>query len=39
VYKRQLDYPHNEIARTYLDLVEQKLRDRATGKNILPPGF
>jgi O-antigen ligase len=35
----RLDYPHNEIARTYLDLVEQKLRDRATGKNILPPGF
>ena len=35
----RLDYVHNEIARSYLDLAEQKLIDQATGKSILPPGF
>jgi O-antigen ligase len=29
----------NEIAHSYLDLAEQKLRDNASGQNILPPGF
>ncbi len=30
---------NNTIAHTYLDLVEQKLQDRASGKVALPPGF
>jgi len=29
----------NQIARSFLDLVEQKLRDNAAGKGNLPPGF
>jgi tetratricopeptide (TPR) repeat protein len=29
----------NPIATTYLDLAEQKLNDRASGQNNLPPGF
>ena len=35
----QLDYLDNDIARSYLDLVEQKLMDQASGKNVLPAGF
>jgi Flp pilus assembly protein TadD len=35
----KLQWENNQIARSYLDLVEQKLRDNAAGKNILPPGF
>jgi tetratricopeptide (TPR) repeat protein len=29
----------NEIAKSYLDLAEQKLVENASGKNNLPPGF
>ncbi len=35
----KLQWENNQIARSYLDLVEQKLRDNAAGKNNLPPGF
>ena len=35
----RLQWDDNPIARSYLDLVEQKLRDNAAGKNSLPPGF
>jgi O-antigen ligase len=35
----KLQWFDNQIARSYLDLVEQKLRDTASGKNNLPPGF
>jgi tetratricopeptide (TPR) repeat protein len=35
----QLQWPGNNIARTYLDRVEQKLLDNASGKNSLPAGF
>jgi O-antigen ligase len=35
----KLQWQDNPIARYYLDVVEQKLRDNASGKNILPPGF
>jgi O-antigen ligase len=34
-----LQWSDNQIAHNYLDLVEQKMRDQASGKNILPPGF
>jgi tetratricopeptide (TPR) repeat protein len=34
-----LQWDGNKIAKTYLDLVEQKLRDNAAGKNNLPAGF
>ena len=30
---------NNDIAKSYLELVEQKLRDNASGKNVLPAGF
>jgi len=30
---------HNEIARSYLDLTDQKLIDRASGKEIFPVNF
>jgi O-antigen ligase len=35
----KLQWENNQIARSYLDLVEQKLCDNAAGKNNLPPGF
>jgi O-antigen ligase len=35
----KLQWENNQIARSYLDLVEQRLRDNAAGKNNLPPGF
>jgi O-antigen ligase len=35
----RLQWQDNPIARSYLDLAEQKLRDQASGKNKLPPGF
>ncbi|MEJ0090459.1 MAG: O-antigen ligase family protein [Limisphaerales bacterium] len=35
----RLQWKDNQIARSYLDLAEQKLRDNAAGKNNLPPGF
>jgi O-antigen ligase/Flp pilus assembly protein TadD len=35
----KLQWENNQIARSYLDLVEQKLHDNAAGKNNLPPGF
>ena len=35
----KLQWENNQIARSYLDLVEQKLRDNAAGKNNLPAGF
>jgi len=35
----RLQWRDNQIARSYLDLAEQKLRDQASGKNNLPPGF
>jgi hypothetical protein len=35
----ELAYEGNEISRSYLDLVERKLMDRAAGKSVLPPGF
>ena len=35
----RLQWQDNQIANSYLDLAEQKLRDNASGKNILPPGF
>jgi len=35
----KLQWQGNQIARSYLEMVEQKLRDNATGKNNLPPGF
>jgi O-antigen ligase len=35
----QLQWQDNQIARSYLDLTEQKLRRNASGKNPLPPGF
>ena len=35
----QLQWENNQIARSYLDRVEQKLHDNAAGKNNLPPGF
>ena len=35
----KLQWHDNQIARSYLDLVEQKLGDNAAGKNSLPPGF
>lgn len=34
-----LDSENNTIARTYLDWVEQKLQERASGKAVLPAGF
>jgi O-antigen ligase len=34
-----LQWEDNRIAKTYLDLTEQKLRDNASGQNHLPPGF
>jgi O-antigen ligase len=34
-----LQWQDNQIARNYLDLAEQKLRDNASGKNNLTPGF
>jgi O-antigen ligase len=35
----KLQWSDNQIARSYLDRVEQTLRDNAAGKNNLPPGF
>jgi len=35
----KLQWQDNPIARSYLNLTEQKLRDIAAGKNNLPPGF
>lgn len=35
----QLQPLDNPIAQSYLDLAEQKLRDRASGKNLFPAGF
>jgi len=35
----KLQWDDNPTARSYLDLVEQKLRDNASGKNVLPAGF
>jgi O-antigen ligase len=35
----QLQWDDNPIAKSYLDLVEQKLQDIAAGKNNLPAGF
>lgn len=34
-----LDSENNSISHTYLDLVEQKLQDRASGRPALPAGF
>jgi hypothetical protein len=34
-----LQWFDNPTASSYLDLVEQKLRDNATGKNDRPAGF
>ena len=35
----KLQWDENPIARSYLKLVEQKLLDNASGKNVLPAGF
>jgi O-antigen ligase len=35
----KLQWRDNPIAESYLNLVERKLRDIASGKNNLPPGF
>jgi O-antigen ligase len=35
----RLQWQDNPIARSYLDLAEQHLRDQASGKNHLPAGF
>jgi tetratricopeptide (TPR) repeat protein len=35
----RLDGSGNDIARFYLDTVERKLVENASGRNILPPGF
>ncbi len=35
----RLEANDNDIARSYLELVEQKLVDRASGKAIFPAGF
>lgn len=34
-----LDSQNNSISHTYLDLVERKLEERASGQPALPPGF
>ena len=36
---RKLDYAHNDIAKNYLAICEQKLADKASGKVIFPSGF
>jgi len=35
----QLEWQENIIGRSYLDWVEQKLVENASGKSLLPPGF
>ncbi len=35
----RLSYLQNEIAKSYLDLAEQRMIGNASGKNNLPPGF
>jgi O-antigen ligase len=35
----KLQWENNQIARSYLDRVEQKLHDHAAGEKNLPPGF
>ena len=35
----KLQYSDNPTASSYLDLVEKKLRDNASGKNVQPAGF
>ena len=35
----RLQWNENPTASSYLNLVEQKLRDNASGKNVLPAGF
>jgi O-antigen ligase len=35
----RLEWNENVIGRSYLDLVEQKLVENASGKGLLPPGF
>jgi len=35
----QLEWKENIIGRSYLDWVEQKLVENASGKSLLPPGF
>jgi tetratricopeptide (TPR) repeat protein len=35
----RLEWNNNVISRSYLDWVEQKLVENASGKSLLPPGY